>query len=67
MIQLHNISGKSFYLNCDLIFRMEVNYDTIITLTNMQKLIVQETPDQVVEKVIAYRRKIQPNWSEDTE
>lgn len=67
MIELHNISGTSFYLNCDLIFRMEVNYDTIITLTNMQKLIVQETPDQVVEKVIAFRRKIHTNWREDTE
>lgn len=67
MIELHNLSGTSFYLNCDLIYRMEVNYDTIITLTNMQKLIVQEKPDEVVEKIIAYRRKIQTYWSEDSE
>lgn len=67
MIELHNLSGTSFYLNCDLIYRMEVNYDTVITLTNMQKLIVQEKPDEVVEKIIAYRRKIQTYWSEDSE
>ncbi len=67
MIQLHNISGTSFYLNCDLIYRMEVNYDTIITLTNMQKLIVQETPDEVVQKVIEYRRQIHTHWREDKE
>lgn len=66
MIELHNLSGTSFYLNCDLIYRMEVNYDTIITLTNMQKLIVQEKPDEVVEKIIAYRRKIQTYWREDS-
>lgn len=65
MIELHNISGTSFHLNCDLIYRIDVNYDTIITLTNMQKLIVQETPHEVVEKVIEYRRKIHKKWSED--
>lgn len=65
MIELHNISGTSFHLNCDLIYRIDVNYDTIITLTNMQKLIVQETPNDVVEKVIEYRRKIHKKWSED--
>lgn len=67
MIELHNLSGTSFYLNCDLIYRMEVNFDTVITLTNMQKLIVQEKPDEVVEKIIAYRRKIQTYWREDSE
>lgn len=67
MIELHNLSGTSFYLNCDLIYRMEVNFDTVITLTNMQKLIVQEKPDEVVEKIIAYRRKIQTYWREETE
>lgn len=64
MIQLHNISGTSFYLNCDLIYRIDVNYDTIITLTNMQKLIVKEKPEEVVNKVIEYRRQIHLNWGE---
>lgn len=67
MIQLHNLSGSSFYLNCDLIYRIEDNYDTIVTLTNMQKLIVKETPDEVVDKVIAYNRKIHFKWREDNE
>ena len=67
MIQLHNLSGSSFYLNCDLIYRIEDNYDTIVTLTNMQKLIVKETPDEVVNKVIAYNRKIHYKWREDNE
>lgn len=65
MIELHNISGTSFYLNCDLIYRMELNYDTIITLTNSQKLIVQETPEEVVQKVIEFQRKIHTNWREE--
>lgn len=67
IIQLHNLSGTSFHLNCDLIYKMEVNYDTIITLTNMQKVIVRETPDEVVQKVIEYRRQIHTHWREEKE
>lgn len=58
MIQLHKISGKSFYLNCELIYRIDHNYDTVITLTNEKKLIVSENPEEIVEKVIEYRQKI---------
>lgn len=62
MIQLHNISGDIFYLNCDLIYRIDEQYDTVITLTDQKKLIVQEKPEQVVEKVIEYKQKIHSNW-----
>jgi len=62
LIQLHNISGETFYLNCDLIYRIDEQYDTVITLTDQKKLIVQEKPEQVVEKVIEYKQEIHSNW-----
>lgn len=62
LIQLHNISGETFYLNCDLIYRIDEQYDTVITLTDQKKLIVQEKPEQVVEKVIEYKQEILSNW-----
>ena len=62
MIQIHNISGETFYLNCDLIYRIDEQYDTVITLTDQKKLIVQEKPEQVVEKVIEYKQEIHSNW-----
>jgi flagellar protein FlbD len=32
MIALTSVSGEAFFLNCDLIYRIDEAYDTIITL-----------------------------------
>lgn len=58
MIQLREISGKEFYLNCELIYRLDKSYDTIITLTDHKKIRVLEEPKEVVEKIIAYKKRI---------
>lgn len=65
LIQLHSVSGEEFLLNCDLIFRVDSQYDTVITLTNQKKLIVQESPEAIVEKVIEYNQKIHSKWGND--
>lgn len=65
MIQLHDVSGKEFFLNCELIYRVDDQYDTIITLVDQRKLMVQETPEEVVEKVKEYKREIHANWRLD--
>ncbi|WP_080146595.1 flagellar FlbD family protein [Marinilactibacillus piezotolerans] len=58
MILLKSLTGKEFYLNCDLIYKIEREYDTLITLTDQKALWVQETPAEVRDKVIAYKRKL---------
>ena len=45
-------------VNSDLIEHIESTPDTIISLTNGQKLVVSETVDEVVERVIEFRRAI---------
>lgn len=65
MIQLHDVSGKEFYLNCELIYRVDDQYDTIITLVDLKKLMVQESPEEVVERVKEYKREIHENWRQD--
>nr|WP_054756394.1 flagellar FlbD family protein [Liquorilactobacillus satsumensis] len=63
MIKLLALDGRSFFLNPDLIYRIEATPDTVITLTDGKTLIVRETASAVVELIIAYRRKIyQHNW-----
>lgn len=62
VIQLHTVSGKEFYLNCDLIYQMDHQYDTVITMTDTKKIIVRETPDEILEKVIEYKQKIHSKW-----
>lgn len=58
MISLHSISGKEFFLNSELIYKLEREYDTIITLTDQKILRVTETPEQIVEKVIQFKNKV---------
>ncbi|SFL72228.1 flagellar FlbD family protein [Pelosinus propionicus] len=51
-------SQEEFILNAELIETIEETPDTVITLTSGRKLIVEETMDEVVRKVMDYRRAI---------
>jgi flagellar protein FlbD len=58
MIQLTRINHVPLVLNADLIEHIETTPDTVISLTNGQKFVVLETTDEVVRKVIDFRRTI---------
>lgn len=49
---------KEFILNCDLIESIEEAPDTTIKLLNGKILIVSESASEVLERIIAYKRKI---------
>jgi flagellar protein FlbD len=59
MIHLTRINRTPLVLNADLIEHIETTPDTVISLTNGQKFVVLESTDEVVRKVIAFRREIQ--------
>ena len=58
MIRLTRINRVPLVLNSDLIEHMEATPDTVIALTNGQKLVVLESSDEVIQKVIEFRRLI---------
>ena len=58
MIKLTRLSRELLVLNPDLIEYMEATPDTVITLTTGQKLRVSETADEVIERVIEFRRAV---------
>jgi flagellar protein FlbD len=58
MIQLTRINLVQFYLNPDLIEHMETTPDTVISLTTGQKFVVVEPAEQVIERIVAFRRRI---------
>jgi flagellar protein FlbD len=62
MIKLTKINNEEFYLNSDLIEFLESTPDTIISLTTGKKVIVRETANEVVEKIISFKSKILKNW-----
>lgn len=61
MIELTNIRGSKFTLNSDLIETLEATPDTVVSLINGKKYIVSETIEEIVEKVIEYKRKLYIN------
>lgn len=60
MIALHRLGHgeQPFLLNSDLIFTIEANPDTVITLTTGLKIVVDETPEEVADAVREWRVEI---------
>lgn len=56
-----------FVLNNRLIERIEITNDTIILLENGKKLIVDESPDEIIEKIIKFESKILPKIEDGRE
>jgi len=58
MIRLTRLNHMPLVLNSDLIEHIDVTPDTVITLTTGQILRVRESADQVIERIVEFRRKI---------
>ncbi len=58
MIRLTRINHVPLVLNADLIEHIETTPDTVISMTNGQKFVVLESTDDVIRKVIDFRREI---------
>ena len=58
MIVLTKINNAQIAVNCDLIEYIEETPDTIITMTNSDKVVVQENMAEIIDKVVHYRRLI---------
>lgn len=58
MIKVKRLNDKEFVVNSELILYIEETPDTVITLTNGQKIVVTDSVDEVIDKVIHYKAKI---------
>lgn len=61
MIELTNMNGIPFVLNSGLIETIELIPETKVTTTTGKYFLVKEKPDEIVQKVITYNRKIFQN------
>lgn len=57
MIRVHRLNGKEIVLNAEKIQSVETTPDTMITLTNGATILVQDSVNDVVDKVKAYKRE----------
>jgi flagellar protein FlbD len=58
MIQLTRLNHKPLIINSDLIEHIESTPDTVLSLTSGQTFVVRETTEEVIERVVGYRRSL---------
>jgi flagellar protein FlbD len=57
VIFITRLNGSLIYINPELIQSVETTPDTVITLISNKKLIVKDTPQEIAERFIEYRRR----------
>jgi len=58
MIEVTRLDGKRYWINPHQIENMEQTPDLTLTLLSGKKVVVRESPEEVIERIVAYRRKI---------
>ncbi len=56
MIKLTRLGGEGFILNADLIRYVESRPDTFVALTDGDRVVVEESMDEVLRRAIEYQR-----------
>lgn len=56
MIRVTRLDGTAVLVNVDQIVWIEFNPDTVIALANGEKLLVRDSPDDIVSRVQEYKR-----------
>ncbi|KRT35614.1 flagellar FlbD family protein [Acetomicrobium hydrogeniformans] len=58
MIEVTRLRGAKFVINADLIETIETTPDTVITLVNGHRYVVEESAEKIIESVLNYKRRI---------
>lgn len=58
MIKVTRLNNREFVVNAELIQFLEETPDTVITLVNHEKIVVKESVDEVVRRIIDYGRSL---------
>jgi flagellar protein FlbD len=58
VITVHRLNNSEIMVNANHIESLEATPDTIITLSNDKKIIVRESISEVLDRIIAYQRKV---------
>lgn len=58
MIYLTRLNQVPLVVNSDLIEHIEVTPDTVIVLTSGEKYLVLETAEEVIERIVKFRRAV---------
>jgi flagellar protein FlbD len=58
MLQLTRLNNSPLIVNSDLVKFVEQSPDTVITLVNGEKILVREKADEVLNRIVEFRRSV---------
>jgi len=58
MIEVTRLNGNKYWINPHQIESMEQKPDLTLTMLSGKTVVVKDTPEDVIEKIIAYRKRI---------
>ena len=64
MIDVMRLNGEIYWVNPHMIEAMESTPDLALIMRSGNRIIVKNSPEEVIEKIIAYRKKIGINSQE---
>lgn len=64
MIEVERLNGSKYFLNPHMIESMESLPDLTITMLSGKKVIVRNSPEEIIERIVNYRKRIGINTQE---
>ncbi|SHI80228.1 flagellar protein FlbD [Geosporobacter subterraneus DSM 17957] len=58
MIRVTRLGGEQYVINSELIETLEATPDTVIRLTTGKNVVVKESIDEIIDKIIQYKQKV---------
>ncbi|AEE17027.1 flagellar FlbD family protein [Treponema brennaborense] len=58
MIEVLRLDGKKYWINPHQIESIECNPDVTLTMLSGKHVVVKNPPEDIIEKIIEYRRRI---------
>ena len=58
MIEVSKLNGETCIVNADAIDLIEIIPDTVLVLASGKKILVLDSPEEIVERIVAYKQKI---------
>ena len=57
MVKITDVGGHVMYINLDLIEKITTIPDTLISLLNGTKIMIKESPEEIIERIVQFRRR----------
>ena len=58
MISVTQLNGKQYWINPHQIEVIEANPDVTLVMLSGKHVIIRETPEEIIDRIVEYRRRI---------